>query len=145
MILDPTEEEGRRCRQPPHAIQQAHCCCPPPSAIAVVLPRAHRFSSGVHRRIATFDKPLPPPPSPALLLPLSSWTAALSSLSPLTGNCVFCLPLEGGGGQWPLLPIRRSPPPSPDSSVISLPDNDPAAGPLSLIGQNGGPLREGVF
>ena len=24
--------------------------------------------------------------------------------------------------------------------VTSLPDNDPAAGPLSLIGQNGGPL-----
>ena len=47
---------------------------------------------------------------------------------------------KGGGGRWPSHRIRQSPPPSPDRGVTSLPDDDPAAGPLSLISQNGGPL-----
>ena len=47
---------------------------------------------------------------------------------------------RGGGERWPLHRTRRSPPPSPDRGVTSLPNKDPVAGPLSLISQNGGPL-----
>ncbi len=81
-----------------------------------------------------------PLPGPASSLPSSSRTAASLSLLPPTGDRVFRLPPEGGGGWWPSHPIRRSPPPSPDRGVTSLPDDDPAAGPLSLISQNGGLL-----
>ena len=52
---------------------------------------------------------------------------------------------KGGGGRWPSHPIHRSPPPSPDHGVTSLPKDNPTAGPLSLISQNGGPLCEGIF
>ncbi len=69
MILNPAEEEGRCRRQPPHATQQAHCRCPPLSVIAVVLPQACRFGSGIHRQIATIDPPPPLlPPRPGIVV-----------------------------------------------------------------------------
>ena len=64
--------------------------------IAVVPPQARGFSSGIHHRIVTRD---PPPPASSSLSSL--WMLASLLLSLPTGNCVFCLPPEGGEDSGP--------------------------------------------
>ena len=53
----------------------------------------------------------------------------------------FLLATGRGGRMVAIAPNPPVSPPSPNRGVTSLPDNDPATGPLSLISQNVGPLR----
>ena len=55
----------------------------------------------------------------------------------------FALAAGRGGRTVALAPDPPVPPPLPYRDVTSLPDDDPAASPLSLIGQNEGPLCGG--